>query len=187
MTAPEADLALVGRVADELLARPPRAGSARVLAIDGRSGAGKSTFGQAVAARLAAPLVQMEFLYPGWDGLEAGIGILVDEVLIPVSQGRPASVPQWDYAAGTWGEPVALAPAAAVVVEGVGCGDRRAAAFASLLVWLELDAASRRARALARDAEMYRPHWDSWARQEDALLARERTWERADLVVATAS
>ena len=55
------------------------------------------------------------------------------------------------------------------------------------LVWLELEAPARRARALARDADVYRPHWERWAQQEDSLLARERTWERADLLVTTAS
>ena len=29
----------------------------------------------------------------------------------------------------------------------------------------------------------FAPHWDTWAAQEDALLARERTPERADIVM----
>lgn len=187
MTAPGPDPARVDTVAAAVLARPPRAGTVRVLAIDGRSGAGKSTFARAAAARLAAPLVQMELMYPGWDGLDAGIEILVDRVLVPVSEGRPATVPQWDYARGAWGDPLPLAPSDLLVVEGVGAGARRPAGFASLLVWLELEAPARRARALARDADAYRPHWERWAQQEDSLLARERTWERADLLVTTAS
>ena len=47
--------------------------------------------------------------------------------------------------------------------------------------------AVRRARALARDGAVYAPHWDRWAAQEDALLARERTSERADVELDTAA
>ncbi|HSK28322.1 MAG TPA: hypothetical protein VK894_15550, partial [Jiangellales bacterium] len=73
-----------------------------------------------------------------------------------------------------------------LVVEGVGSGCRAAAAYLSLLVWVEAPAAVRRERALARDGDRFRPHWDGWARQEEALLAHERTAERADLVVDAA-
>ena len=56
-------VALLGR-------RPPRAPGTQVIAVDGPSGAGKTT----LAARLSdalhgAPVVHMDDLYPGWDGL----------------------------------------------------------------------------------------------------------------------
>ena len=38
-------------------------------------------------------------------------------------------------------------------------------------VFVELDTARRRQRALARDGETYRPYWDMWAEQEADLLA----------------
>ncbi|HEX4399545.1 MAG TPA: hypothetical protein VH136_18035, partial [Trebonia sp.] len=72
-----------------------------------------------------------------------------------------------------------------LIVEGVGAGARRAAAFESLLVWLEAPTAVRKQRALDRDGETFAPYWDMWAAQEEAMLARERTLERADLVLRT--
>ena len=45
-------------------------------------------------------------------------------------------------------------------------------AVPDLTVWLQLPEAQRRRRALARDGEIYRPHWERWAAQEDALLTR---------------
>jgi hypothetical protein len=39
---------------------------------------------------------------------------------------------------------------------------------------------------LARDGEVFAPHWQRWADQEDALFTADRTQERADLVVTTA-
>ena len=39
------------------------------------------------------------------------------------------------------------------------------------------------ARGIARDGDAFAPHWEQWAQDEAALFARERTRERADLVV----
>lgn len=174
----------VERVRAALAAAPARAGTTKVVAIDGRSGAGKSTVSAALAAALDAPIVDLEYLYPGWDGLEAGVDVLVSAVLEPLVAGREAiPVPRWDYAAHAWGDPLPLTAPEVLIVEGVGSGDRRATPFVSVLVWVELDEATRYARAIARDADVYRPHWERWASQERVLLDRERTPERADVVI----
>jgi uridine kinase len=178
---------VIEQLADALAAAPPRAGATRVLAIDGRAGAGKTTLAGALAARLGAPIVDLELIYPGWDGLEAGIALLVSDVLEPFAAGRPARVPRYDWARGGFGEPWLLEPPPLAIVEGVGAGATAVEPFTSLLVWVELDAATRRERALARDGELFRPHWERWAAQEDALLARERTPERAALTYSSPS
>jgi uridine kinase len=165
---------------------PARAGRTRVLAIDGRSGAGKTRLAAELSAALGAAVVSLEDLYSGWDGLDRGIGVLVSEVLEPLAAGRTLRVPRYDWVAGTWGEPVVLEPPEVLIVEGVGAGARRAAAFESLLVWLEAPTAIRKQRALDRDGETFAPYyWDIWAAQEAAMLARERTRERANLVLRT--
>ena len=162
---------------------PPLAGETRVIAIDGRSGAGKSSLAARLRSRLKAPVVALEDLYGGWDGLERGVDLLVSEVLEPLSAGRAARVPRYDWAARDWGTPWVLEPPATLIVEGVGAGARRAAAYASVLIWVEEQQTVRKKRALDRDGTAYAPYWDMWAAQEEAMLARERTPERADLVV----
>jgi uridine kinase len=164
---------------------PARAGRTRVLAIDGRSGTGKTRLAAELSAELGAAVVSLEDFYGGWDGLDRGIGVLVSEVLEPLAAGRTVRVPRYDWVARTWGEPVVLEPPEVLIVEGVGAGARRAAAFESLLVWLEAPTAVRKQRALDRDGETFAPYWDMWAAQEEAMLARERTQERADLVLGT--
>jgi hypothetical protein len=139
----------------------------------------------ALAAELGAPVVSLEYLYDGWDGLERGIGLLVSEVLAPLAAGRTALVPRYDWASGAWDEPRALDPPEILIVEGVGAGARRAATHENVLVWLESPISVRKKRALDRDGETFAPHWDRWAAAEDALLARERTPDRADLLIHT--
>jgi anthranilate synthase component 1/para-aminobenzoate synthetase len=52
-----------------------------------------------------------------------------------------------------------------------------------VLIWLEAAPAVRKRRALDRDGETFAPYWDSWAAQEDAMLAREHTPDRATIVI----
>jgi len=182
--------AWVARAGVEVRSAVPRAGRTRVVAIDGRSGAGKTRLAADLAGGLladgaAAPVVSLEDLYGGWDGLERGIDLLVSAVLEPLAAGRTARLPRYDWAARQWAEPAALEPPEVLIVEGVGAGARRAAAWASLLVWLDAPEAVRKRRALDRDGATFAPYWDMWAAQEDAMLARERTPERADLVLRT--
>jgi hypothetical protein len=155
----------------------------RVIAVDGRSGAGKTSLAARLSAALRAPVVALEDLYGAWDGLERGIDLLVTTVLEPLAAGRAARVPRYDWTAGMWAEPWVLQPPRLLIVEGVGAGARRAASFQSALVWLEAAAPVRRRLAVDRDGGAFAPHWEMWAAQEDAMLARESTPERADLVI----
>ena len=173
----------VGLIGAAVQAAAARAGRTRVVAIDGRSGSGKTLLASQLRTRLGAPVVSLEDLYGGWDGLEHGIDLLVSEVLVPLADERAAWVPRYDWLTREWAEPVLLEPPDVLIVEGAGAGARRAAAFESLLVWLEAAPSVRKKRALDRDGDTFAPYWDMWAAQEDAMLARERTPERADAVI----
>lgn len=166
-----------------LRSAPPRAGRTRVLAIDGRSGSGKSTLSGPLAGELAAPLVKLEDLYGGWDGLQHGIDLLVTEVLEPLATGRAALVPRFDWVLDRWGDPEPLPVPDLLVVEGVGAGARRAARYESVVVWMEVATPVRKKRAIGRDGADYAANWERWAVQEDRMLAREATPERADVVL----
>lgn len=174
---------VVRELAGRLLAGPARAGRTRVLAVDGRSGSGKSTLAAALAGELSAPLVSLEDLYGGWDGLERGIDLLVSEVLEPLAAGRAALVPRFDWERDRWAEPVPLAVPDLLVVEGVGAGARRAARYESVVIWVEVAAPVRKKRAIDRDGAVYAANWGRWAAQEDLMLAREATRDRADVVL----
>jgi cytidylate kinase len=181
---------LAAPVADRLLAVPPRAGHTRVLAIDGRSGSGKTTLAISVTTLLAdrgqqVGLVHLDELYPGWDGLAASVPLLRDGVLAPLAAGRPAAFTRWDWRADRPGD-LRLVPATnLLVIEGAGCGSRPSRPYLSLLVWLQAPAQVRYRRAIGRDGDLYAPHWQRWAAQEDRLFERERTAAAADLVLDT--
>ncbi len=148
-----------------------------IVLIDGRSGSGKTTLAEWLAPQLDAALVRLDDLYPGWDGLRRGSDHVHDEV-IPHSRWRA-----WDWAndrAGDWHD---LDESAPLVIEGAGALSRANRALATFGIWVELDAATRRQRALARDGETYAPHWDRWAAQEDSFDTEERPRDLADFVL----
>jgi uridine kinase len=173
----------ITRITAAIRRAAPRAARTRVVAIDGRSGSGKTSLAAALRDQLQAPVVSLEDLYGGWDGLERGIDLLVAAVLEPLAAGDAVRVPRYDWVAGEWAAPSVMQPPSVLIVEGVGAGAGRAAAFESLLVWLEVPAPVRKRRALGRDGETFAPYWDQWAAQEDLMLARERTPDRADITL----
>jgi uridine kinase len=173
--------------ATELAARLSgrRPGGTVIVAVEGRPGSGKTTFGAALAEELGATHVDIEDLYPGWSGLEEGSRLAVEELIAPVAGGESAVVPQWDWLASRPAEPLVIEPPEFLVVSGTGSGPRVASDSIELLVWMELDDEERKRRALERDGEIFSPHWTEWSRQVEEHLRREETRERADVVIDT--
>jgi len=153
---------------------------AAVLLIDGRSGSGKTELARAVVAGVPeAQLVRLDDLYPGWGGLEEGSRAVHDGILASAHPGWR----RWDWATGAHAEWHELDPGRPLVIEGCGALSRANRALSTFGIWVALDQATRKRRALARDGDSYAPHWDEWAAQEEEFLTRENPAAHADAVV----
>jgi len=148
-----------------------------VVLIDGRSGAGKSTLAAMLADRWPVAgrvqLIALDSIYPGWDGLDEGVERALDGILRPHGRGIVGTWRRWDWLQDAEAESHAVDPALGVLIEGSGVLTPRTAAVADVRIWLESPEETRRARALARDGDTYRPHWDRWARQESVHVDRD--------------
>lgn len=162
---------------DELVRRIRASGAPPVVLIDGGAGAGKTTLARTLGPALGAELVHLDDVYPGWDGLEAASRAVAEEV-IPHRRWR-----RWDWAAERPGELHELDASAPLVIEGGGALSRRSRTLATFAIWIELDPAERKRRALARDGEVFAAQWDRWAAQERAFAEREQPQLLADLVL----
>ncbi|HET8614739.1 MAG TPA: uridine kinase [Actinomycetales bacterium] len=162
--------------------RAPAVRRPYVVAVDGPSGAGKTSLAAQLGARVdGAAVVHLDDFYPGWDGLEAAVPRLVAWVLQPVSVGRAARWRRYDWAAARYAEWHEVPACDVLVVDGVGSGARACAPYLDVLLWLDEGEPERYRRAMARDGLGYRPHWRRWAAAEQVHHARERTRERADV------
>lgn len=163
-------------------AAAPRCGPTVLVCVDGRSGSGKTELAVRLGSALGAPVLSLDELLLGWDGLADVVTRARSEVLLPLSRGEAARFRRWDWERDQLDDWQEVSSSPVLVLEGCGAGSHLLGPLTSVLVWLEVPAEVRRRRALARDPA-YLPFWDRWATQEDRLYAAERPWDRADLVL----
>ena len=174
----------VDAVLQSVLGAPPRS-TPPLLAVDGRSGSGKTTVAARILDRVPGAAVvhtdDVAWYHAMFDWSE----LIAEGVLRPAPRrGRRVRRPSWD-ARSRPGAVTAPAGSPLVVVEGVGIGRRDLAPFFDGLVWVQTDRAVAWARGLARDGgdPAQEAFWHQWEAAERPFLAAERPWERADVIV----
>ncbi|HEX5858435.1 MAG TPA: hypothetical protein VFY91_10040 [Microbacterium sp.] len=148
-----------------------------VILIDGRSGVGKSSLTRALVAewplRGRVQAVALDSIYPGWDGLEDGVVAARNLILAPHARGFIGVWQRFDWEIQEYAEAHAVDPSLPLIVEGSGIITPATARLADIRVLLEAPPTSRKRRALDRDGDAFRPHWDRWAEQEERHLRRD--------------
>ena len=160
-----------------------------IIGIDGRSGSGKTQLADMLnfsftAEHFAVRVLHLDSIYPGWDGLEEGTKTW-RKISRNLRKGKPASCREWDWHADAPGTEHTINPAQETVIicEGVGAS----AGTCDVRIVVRAPDELRYRRAIDRDGEMYRPHWERWAAQEEALFAAySATYAQADIIYRTA-
>ena len=160
-----------------------------IIGIDGRSGSGKTRLSELLEQSLSAEgigvrVLNLDSIYPGWDGLAEGTKTW-RKISRNLRNGKPASYREWNWHADAPGPEHTINPAQETVIicEGVGA----IVGTCDVRIVVKAPDELRYRRAIDRDGEMYRPHWESWAAQEEALFATySTTYAQADLIYRTA-
>lgn len=165
-----------------------------VVAIDGRSGGGKSSLARSIAAALgsgpdlvAVSVIEGDDFYAGgsaavWDarGIEERAARVIDwrrqrDVLEALRRGEAASWHPFDWHSADWDadrvpmvdEPVRCAPGDVVLLEGVYSARPELADLVDLRVLLDPPAERRERQLREREGEGRRDDWDTrWAEAE---------------------
>ena len=170
--------------------RPIELGRPRIVAIDGRSGSGKTSLARRLVDSVpGAALVETDDIswYTsrfGWDHT------LRVEVLEPLHAGRgvqyrlPDSVEH-----GEMGHLTVPQGASWVFVEGVGSARRSLSDLLDSTVWIQSDAVEADRRGIVRNGgdERAAAAWADWMTEEQPFLSADRPWERATVIVAGTS
>jgi hypothetical protein len=159
----------------------------RLVAVDGRSGGGKTTVADLLAARVPGSAVvhtddvAWHHSFFDWGSL------LLDGVLTPLRAGRSVAYrpPGW-VARGREGAIEVPEGRALVVVEGVGAAQEELMGSVDAVVWVQSDRAEAERRGILRDGgdAAAIAFWQEWEAAEVRFLLAETPWLRADVVVA---
>jgi uridine kinase len=169
-------------VVDLATARPATLGTGRLVCVDGPAGSGKTTLGEELARQTGAQLIHGDDLMSGWRGL-AAVERQLATLFSALAEGRAGSYERYDWMQSRYAGQVGVAPAAWLVVEGVGSGAPELAAYTTVLAWVEADDDLRLARGLERDGEELLELYQQFMVDERELFTRDRTRERADVLV----
>jgi uridine kinase len=176
--------AVAADIARSVLAAPPTLGAGRLVCVDGPAGSGKTTLAAALERCFRdVQVLHMDDVFAGWSGLGEGMRVVANDVVAPLCRGEAGRYRRYDWHLEAHAEERVIEPCDLLVVEGVGSGNADYADAVTCLVWVEAPSVVRLERGVARDGEHMRAHWLAWREQEDAMFTRERTRERADVVV----
>ncbi|WP_394274801.1 saccharopine dehydrogenase NADP-binding domain-containing protein [Luteococcus sp.] len=167
-------------------------GRPRIVAVDGRGAAGKTTLASDLAERVpGAVVVHTDDL--AWHEPLFGWAHLEHQLLTAARAGQEVHLvpPQWT-ARGREGSIDVPAGSPLVVVEGTGAAQRAVADLLDAVVWVQSDFEEAERRGIERDiaqgvngdADETTAFWHAWMAHELDFFAEDRPWERADLVVA---
>ena len=172
-----------------LESRDPRAGSTRVIGIDGHGGSGKSTLAEYLSEQLTAGIVHTDD-FASWDNPKDWWPLLIERIFEPLTSGvRTLSYPRSQWWPGHKPEAVVDQPVTAVLIlEGVGSLRREFRPFLSVAIFV---GATRRVcieRGTTRDAAMgtreaILERWNSWFDDELGYMARDEPEQFADIII----
>ena len=173
-----------------------------LVAVDGRSGTGKSTLAAEVAARHGGRCVTADDFWSGgeedyWQALppdeRADRAIdwrrLRAEVLEPLLAGCPASwrTFNWQVGEGLSDSSLACEPVPVIVLDGAYSMRPELADIVDVAVLVTLDDPERRSRLLAREGDEFMGRWHVlWDKTEDYYFTTVRPPNVFDVVIAMA-
>lgn len=173
-------------LADEILA----ARSPRLIAVDGRAGAGKTTFASQLCRYLPGAVVIEVDNFLDWSDLDDWWPRLEEEALAPLLAGERARFRTRDWNTDPLGKGLDgwrhLDPAQTIIIEGVTSSRIVIADRLSMSFWVEAPRSVRIARGIARDGEAMRPFWQNWMRLEDEFFLSDDARGRATYLIAGA-
>jgi uridine kinase len=175
-------------LAAEIGRRPARLGAVRLVAVDGPSGAGKTTFAERLASALIragrrVEVVHTDDLLDGWEDQFTFWPRLECGVLEPLARGEPGRYPIYDWVRGRFGGDLHVAVPDVLILDGGTSARAEAYPRLSFSIFVTADRDVRWERAMVRDGATVEAPLRRWMAAEDGYFAETGTAERVDRLV----
>lgn len=161
-------------------------GSARVIAIDGPAGSGKTTLADELCDLLAnCAVIHMDDLYDGWnqDLINELHRRIETQILKPVSLGNEASYKTYDWNLGIFTKTKTIDNPEFLILEGVGAANPKLKQYFALSIWVEAQPTLLLDRLIARDGQQLRDQLVTWQVHETEYFKELDVRSSVDLVV----
>ena len=161
-------------------------GSARVIAIDGPAGSGKTTLADELNNLLpVCKVVHMDDLYDGWNqDLITELQLRIEtQILKPISLGHKASFKTYDWHLGLFTKTQTIDYPDFLILEGVGAANPKLRNYFALSIWVETEPTLLLDRLIARDGQQLRDQLVTWQAHEAEYFKVLDVRSSVDLVV----
>lgn len=165
-------------------AKRPHLMTTAIIAVDGCGGAGKSTFAGELSKLLGNCSVIHTDDFASWDNPINWFKKMLDEVLLPLKQNKPAHFQRYNWAKKHLDDWINIDPQPFVILEGVSSARKEFRPFLSFSFFVETSRDSRLQRGLERDGETARTQWLKWMDEEDQYLNAHKPEQFVDVILS---
>lgn len=178
------------KVIEDLLNAPSKCGSTRIIAIDGRAGAGKTTLAKelflALSAHHEVSVIHLDEIYAGWDlALGQTLTDSLSQILESFSRNKIATFPIYDWVFGEFDSTREILPGNLIIIEGVGSAQRIVRDVAAATIWIDIDPHVGLRRVLERDGISIENQMKLWQMREEEHFLADATRESVDFILST--
>ncbi|MCW3528566.1 hypothetical protein K6Y76_36865 [Burkholderia cenocepacia] len=174
-------------------------GTPVVVALDGRSGTGKSTLGLEIATVVNGTYVDQDDFFCGgeldqWRAVSPEIRVdkcidwqrVLRDIVLPFRASRPIHYHpfNWDTMDGLDPDPITIEPSDVLILDGAYSTRAELADYLDLTVLVTLDDEIRRQRIMDREGEDWTLEWFTvWDAAEDLYFGKMRPESEFDIVI----
>ena len=161
-------------------------GPARIIAIDGPAGSGKTTLAKELCELLPnCTVVHMDDLYDGWnqDLITELPNRIKSEILESISKSQSATIKTYDWHKESFTNAQTISGPDFLILEGVGSANPALSDFFALSIWVEAEPSTLLDRLIARDGQQFRQQLAAWQEHETRYFDQLHVRKSCDLVV----
>lgn len=180
------DKETISTIVDRIRSCKNLTGSARVIAIDGPAGSGKTTLADQLCDLLPnCKVIHMDDLYDGWkQELVTELPRRIEtQILQPLSLGQAAIYKKYDWHQGQFTNTQTIDNPEFLILEGVGAANPKLKEYFALSIWVEAQPKLLLDRLIARDGQQLRDQLVAWQVHEAEYFKRLDVRSSVNLVV----